>query len=431
MRVTRPTSILPGSLTQNPAPNPATQGQAAITEKAALVGEIMAAFRAALPSNYVAATNGPWYSLQFQAMAEGLAAIQLEATEVAVDAGWDFTRPDFLWETLGSLVFPAAAKTGIPAIDGDVAYRAFLQRIVDLLLSGATRTSMEGGIEALDPDVTAYVLERYLESPPRDPNGAYNIVDQFTVDVLVEVVGGTAFPADPIRLRRNVELVLSALKPAHVLWTYANLLRDSFGEIDDGGAPTFEIAPYYYDDVRMYCLGATSITGTAGEFLARRDLFSDPSRSFAAVRPGATLTVGTAVYRVRATVALPAGADPTARPYTTSGGLVGAVIATSETDLVDPLQDWGNADLDETITITSGPNAGTYRLETVLGVDGGPLGTPGLSGTRLRISPSTLRLDRRAPAAASGVTYTVTVDRLGAQVPKTVTAEDASNQFWL
>jgi hypothetical protein len=109
------------------------------------------------------------------------------------------------------------------------------------------------------------------------------------------------------------------------------------------------------------------------------------------------------------------------------------VVALNATDLYDAAQDWGAGAVEgETITILTGPNSGaTYRLETVLGSDGGPLGEAGLSGNRVRLAPTILVLNRRAPAAASGLTYTVTVDRLGQQPVREVLAEDVAIQFWL
>jgi hypothetical protein len=84
----------------------------------------------------------------------------------------------------------------------------------------------------------------------------------------------------------------------------------------------------------------------------------------------------------------------------------------------------------EQVTITGGANAGTYRLDTVLGSTGGPVGSSGVSGTSVRVSPSTVRVNRRFVAAGS-TPYEVDVDRLGARTPQTVTGEDASVQFYL
>lgn len=427
---------VPFTLAQNPAPNPANQGQAYQQDKTALVQGIMAAFRAVLPSNYVATTNGPWYSLQFQAMAEQLAEIQINASELAADCAWDFTRPDFLWDLLGGLVFPTATdKSGIPWVDGDVDYRAFLITMVELLLQGATKNAIQGGIEALDPNVTAYVTERYLESSPRDPNGGYTIADQFALDILIDV--GNQFPTSGALLERNVGLVLRALKPAHVICSYSVLFRDNFPTpITDNDAPTWDVDQYQYEDTRKSCLGAREISSETGAFLARRDYFSDPGRSFAGIPTGATLTI-TATreqFRVRATRALISGADATPRAYITSpSGLTGMATVLSATDVQDMAQDWGAANEGETLTFLTGPNSGaTCRLDTVLGSNGGPITQTMLrSGDTVRLAPTILVLDRRANVAASGVSYTVSVDRLGTQAVREVLGEDVTSQFWL
>ena len=423
-------SGVPFALSQNPAPNP-PEGQDFQDEKTALTQQIMSTFRSVLPSNYVATTNGPWYSLQFQAMAEQLAEIQLTSSEVYKDSGFDFTRTDFLWQVLGSLVFPGATdRSGIPEIDGDKAYREFLHRMVLLLLQGATKASMEGGLEALDPDVVATITERYLESPPRDENGAFTIDDQFFVDIFID-----GFPIDPFVLQRNAEIVLAALKPAHVLYGYSNLFEDAFEKIaDDDGGFSFDLDSYYYDDLRKWCLGAKSITGT-GATLADRTLFSDGSLSFETVREGATLKVlsgdNEGAYRVVGSLRLLSGADATPRAYTLSGGGSGSVVALDDETLYDPSRDWGALPPKTTISISAGPNAGTYFLERVLGPSGGLLGTPGVSGDEVRVAPSTLKVSRRMPVTASSQSYTVAVDRLGVQVPRTVSAEDVTIQFYL
>lgn len=434
---------IPYSLAQNPAPNPPTQGQGYLRDRRELVNGIMAAFRSVLPSNYVATTNGPWYSLQFQAMAEQLAEIQINSTAVMKDSTWDFTRTDFLWQVLGQFVFPGATdKTGIPQINGDLAYREFLQKMVRLLLIGATKPAIEGGLEALDPNVIATVVERYLETPPRDPQGVYTILDQFTIDIFIEGLDG-GFPSDPFLTQTNAQLVIAALKPAHVLYTYAYLFRDAFGTIaSDGdgldGALSLNLEPYYYDDTRKYCLGAKSIVGVSGSTLSvgGRFLFSDPSFSFEKIRVGAILKITSGAnagrYRVVDKLALVSGASPTAVSYTVSSGGGGTLTALSEDSVQDLSRDWGALTIDTTITILTGVNAGTYRLDTVLGLTGGPIGTVGVSGTQVRLSTSILKVDRRMPSAPlTGQSYEVDVDRLGVRVPQVVSAEDVSIQFYL
>lgn len=430
-------SDVPFTLTQNPAPNPLT-GQDAKTTKQELVDSIMDNFRKVLPSTYVAQVTGPWYSLQFQAMAEQLASIQLSTGEIYKDSEWDFTRSDFLWQVLGSLVFPGATnRDGVPTIDGDIPYRQFLHKMVLFLLEGATKKSMEQGIDALDESIVTTITERYLESPPRDPNGAYTIDDQFIVDVFVEGAQAGTFPDDPFILQRNVDLVLAALKPAHVFYSYSYLFRDAFDKIaDDSGGLRLDLDSYYYADLRKWCLGAKRIAGT-GEVLASRTLFTDPSVSFGSIRPGAFLTITSGAnegsYRVVSTRAFLSGADSTLRSYTlsTTPPVSGTGKVVDGQTFTDELQDWGQYPVGTQITLADGPNAGTYLLEAVLGEDGGLLGTAGIQGTSVRISPSVLQVDRRIPAAATAQPYTVGVDRLGIQTPRPIASEDVSSQFYL
>jgi len=144
-----PKDILPGMLTQNPAPFTAdSQDRKAMIRSQ--VDQIVAAMMRALPSNYVSQVQGPFYTMEFQAIAEQLADFQITAQEVMADSSFDFTRSEVLFQIIGSLVFPDATATdGWPSINGDVSYRTFLQRMVTLLLQGATKSSVQGGIEAL------------------------------------------------------------------------------------------------------------------------------------------------------------------------------------------------------------------------------------------------------------------------------------------
>jgi hypothetical protein len=361
-------------------------------------------------------------------MAEQLADIQIAATEVYKDNLFDFTRTDFLWQTLGSLVFP---DSDLPTIDGDIRYRDFLRSMVLALLEGSKKSSMESGLSALDTGLSFTILERYLESPPRDPGGAYSISDQFSADVLIE-----GLPGDPFVLLKNAEIVLGALKPAHVLCSYSYLLRDEIPQPTDVGGLSLTLEPYYYDDPRKWCLGVKEISGQ-GDTLSLRTLFSDPDVSFSGVttNPDCTLYVtsgpNSGRYRVVSTRALLSGPDPVPRPYTLSTGGGGNLVALSPDSVQDPLRDWGTLPVDTRVHITSGPNAGVYRIETVLGSSGGPIGTVGISGDRVRFSRSILELSSRMPEVATGQQYSVTVERLGVQTTRVVVDEDSSSQFLL
>lgn len=420
-------------LSQNPAPFPES-GQDFITKVRQQTDAIMAQFLKVLPSNYVAQVNGPFYTLQFQAAAEQLAVFQLTAEEVFKDTDFDYTRPDFLWQVLGVLVFPGAdAQTGVPQVDGDVSYRDFLKKMVLLLLRGATPSAMEEGAELLtEAEVT--LLERFLAA--RQPGSEWTIDDQFFFDLDVEGGDppGTGFPENPFTLQNNVQIILRALKPAHVLYGYRHLFRDAFGTLFQDES-SWELSAYYYDDFRKFCYGAKEITGTAGRTLSGRMTFSDPTRSFASVQVGGLLHVtagpNAGHYRVTEVVAFLVSTDATARPYTTiPSGLSGLATVTGDV-LTDPVQDFAAAAEGEILTFISGPNAGSYRLDTLLGPDGGPVGFATGPATAVRISPSILRLDRRMPAVAVGQDYKVDVDRLGVKVPRVILGEDAAEQCYL
>lgn len=428
-------TLLPDSITQNPAPVPES-GQEYQTDRQNLVNAIMRTFMSVLPSNYVSQVNGPWYTLQFQAIAEQLAAFQITAQEIYKDSDWDFTRPEYLWEVLGTLIFPDADKrTGIPVVDGDIPYRTFLKQMALLLLRGATAEVVQEGAELLT-DAQAILIEKFLAAADRDPNGYWTIDNQFEMELnmLAGDPPGTEFPENPFTLQENIVLIEEALKPAHTLIQYRHLFLEVFGTLFEDEM-SWELWSYYYDDLRKNCYGAREVTGDSGETLSDRTLFSDVTREFDAVRVGSILRIDTGpnagTHEVTDVRTLIFGDDPTLRAYTTSPtGLSGNAVV-SGGDIIDPLQDFGPIVEGETLTFTAGPNAGTYRLQTLLGSNGGPVGVATGPATGVRPAPCLLRVFRRMAQAQTGQSYIVDADRLGFRTPKTVTGEDVSEQFWL
>ena len=442
---------LPSLVPQNPAPF-AVDSQGRKTVVRSQVDRIMEVFFKVLPSNYASQVMGPNYSLQFQAAAEQIASFQISAQEVWADSVYDYTRSEVLYQILGALVFPDAGIGMWPTLEGDLTYRQFLQRMVVLLLQGATAGTVKEGVELLTT-ATVEVLERGVLAR-QTPGSAWGPGDEFTFEVNVTgsrtvVVGGEEvvlddFPADPFTLQDNVDIVMRALKAAHTLYDYRNLFRDSFGTLfSDAVSVDYDI--YYYEDFRKFCLGAERVTGEAGVTPTDRTLFIDTNRDFTSVQHGATLTILTGPnstvasatdegwmghYRVQEVRYFPVGDDATLRAYTTASGLSGSAVVEGST-LTDPNQNWGLAPEGDILTFSEGPNAGSYRLKTVLGAEGGPVGfvSPG-TATRVRIAPSTLRTQSRMPLAATGQQYTVSVDRLGIQVPRQESDEDASEFFF-
>jgi len=424
--------LFPVALNQNPAPTK-LEGQDFEHKHRAQVENILGDFLRLLPDNYIAQIPGPHYLLQYQAFAEAISEVQITAQEVFEDADFDFTRSEFLFQILGALVFPRGTSEGIPTLEGDATYRDFLKAMVLLLLRGAKPDVVKEGIELLT-DSQIQIIEKALAA--RNTEGSiWGFDEQFEFEVNVLTNGGTAFPAeDPFVLQENVRFVLQALKPAHTIYEYRHLFLDSFGSVFED-TPLWDISQYFYDDFRRYCGGAKSITGDAGKTLTDLRLFSDVTRVFDSVLPGAKLViesgVNVGVYRVEEVLGLPVGTDATPRSYTTSPTGLRGTLTVVDDDLEDASQDWSLAEEGEVITINSGPNSGNYRLGIVLGLNGGPVGFATGPETKVRVSRSLLRLTKRMAYVTSGQSYTVEVDYLGVKEPRTVSSEDASALFYL
>jgi hypothetical protein len=435
--------LLPSLIDQNPAPDD-TNSQDRINAVRSQVDRILSVFLQLLPSNYVSTVPGPAYTLQYQAIAERIADFQVTAQEVFADSAYDYTRSEFLYRMIGALVFPDAQTQGYPEIDGDLSYREFLRRMIVLLLQGSTAMTLKEGVELLT-DADVEVIERAVIARSMPPGSTpwSSPENQHVIEINVSEGGGTRFPEDPFRLQRNVLLVLRALKPAHVLYDYRHLMKDSFGPLFEAEV-SYQWQNYYYDDLRRYWYGARSLTGTAGVTRTDRTLFSDATRSFYSIRPGCELTVLTGPnsinasvsdggyvgrYRVVDVLTFPVSVDNIPRPYTTSPSGGSGTATVNNGTVEDPLQNWASFVEGEILTFTSGPNAGSYRLSTVLGNNGGPLGTAPGPGTRCRVSPGILRVTPRMRTVATGQSYEVTVDRLGVQTNQAVLQENVSMFF--
>lgn len=496
--------VLPASVTgpepQNPAPF-TQEGQVDDSRVRAVADQITTVFLNSLPSNYVAQTKGPYYIQQFQAISEELARIQVTAEDAYEDADYDFTRSEVLFQFLSDLIFPTSAETGLPIIDGDLTYRAFLQKMVLLLLKGSKAVTLLQGVEALT-DAEVDILEKFKFIG--QPGVAWGPADRFTFEIniskyrsgqtrtttgcqvdyhyhtiqisaagdgvttattwedgsgpdhvhtitgfqiadSVAIIGPPALPvhthdllsdfADlPIILAKNVEIVMRALRPAHTLYEYRNLFRETYHHVFTDDYQKTELDSYYYDDFRKYCSGVKEISSSTGVILADRYTLNDVV-SFRSVRSGALLVVvaGSNVgrYMVRETCSFPFGDDPVARVYTTSPtGLTGKATVVDGA-FVDAAQNWALAAPGEILTLTVGPNAGKYVLETLLGLNGGPLGEITATGPATEVRPAVcfLRVSSIFPVAASGVDYTVEVDRLGVRSSIEATNESVTDQF--
>ena len=437
--------ILPLSIAQNPSPVlGAAGGQDRLNLRQDVADKIMSVFLQVLPSNYVSEVQGPNYTLQLRAIAEQMADLQLDAQEVFADAAWDATRPEFLFQILGGLVFPDALSDGIPTIPGDVSYREFMRQLALLLLRGAKTDTIRQGLQLLTT-ADIEVVERFVSSRDPSANSAWGLLDQFTFDVGVSYQGGTAFPPDPFVLQENARLVLRALKPAHALWSYRYVFHESIQVIKDLEV-SWAWQDWKYEDLRKNWHGARKASGTGGRTLQDTSLFSDPAVDFRGVRLGSVLSVldgpnsialsardegWVGRYPVVEVLAFPSGSDLTLRPYTTSpSGLSGSLVVTGSS-VYDVAQDWSLAVAGEVLTILSCPNAGSYGLAYVDGNDGGLLGQVeiGTGSPRASVRYSILRVGRRMAEPAEGQSWEVELDVKGALDPEAVLNEDVSSQF--
>ena len=489
-------TILPefvtGPTVQNPAPFE-QEGQVDESRVRAVADQIVRVFINSLPSNYVSQTKGPYYVQQFQAVAEELARIQVTAEDAYEDNDYNFTRSEVLFQFLADLIFPTSSTTGLPEIEGDISYRAFLQKMVVLLLKGSKTVTLLQGVEALT-DAEVSILDKSLFIGK--PGVGWGIADRFTFEInvaktrrttsgsllvdshyhtvkinaagegettgivwadgsgpdhvhtiegfLVAEASATGLPAHthdllsdfadlPVILERNVRIVMRALRPAHTLYEYRNLFRETYRHVFTDDYQKLDLDSYYYDDFRKYCTGVKEITSLTGIVLSDRYTFND-TLSFRSVRVGAPFVVtggpNAGRYQVREVISFPFGNDPVARSYTTSPTGLFGVAAVVDGAFVDATQNWALAAPNEVLTFATGPNAGKYLLETVLGLNGGPVGEAAGPATEVRPALCFLRVGPRFIVAGSGVPYTVEVDRLGIRSSIEVLNEDVSSQFF-
>jgi len=418
--------VFPTSLAQNPAPV-LEKGQDWKDSHRDQVEKIMGVFFEVLPSNYYSQTMGPSYTLQFQALAEQIASVQLSAQEIFHDNSFDYTRSEFLFQILGLFVFPEPEK-GIPNIDGDITYREFLTKMINLLLQGSTKASVEAGVKLVVTGSTVEVLEKSILGRDTE-NSDWSWDDQFEFEVNIS---GTSFPTNPIVTQQNVDKILQALKPSHTLYQYRHVFNETFSSLFTA-THDWVYEEFKYEDYRKYWGGLQKISGTTGEVLTDRFFFLDTSRDFSNLSIPGTLTIlsggNAGTYKISQILTLPVGDDSTSRSYTTSPtGLTGKVTIANGV-LTDTNQNFVTAIEGEVLTITEGPNVGSYRLKTLVG--GGPVGFTSGTFTQVLLAPSLLKLSSRIPTVASSQSYEITLDRLGVKTAKSVIDEDVSLQFIL
>lgn len=278
---------------------------------------ILERFEKSLPSNYVSKVRGTNYQHLFRSLAEQLAAIQHHAEITQDDTDFSLTRSAFLYQILGKTVFPNAGQVQgyFPEIEGNITHQAFLREMVLLLLQGAKTDPVEKGAGLL-ADVGVDIVEKTKHI--YDKQSAWTLYDQFsfelnymalkstskeeedhwhtieidslgngkTTGVFVERgkakmhvhyvkdfviqphkhADGTehtheavqAFPNNPFILKRNVELIMMALKPAHTLYEYRHVFVELFGDLFSADH-TWQQEQWHYEDHRKSWRGVKDV----------------------------------------------------------------------------------------------------------------------------------------------------------------------------
>ena len=493
-----------GQRLYNEVENPAqadAKGQSSSLRRQEIEDSIMRIFFTRMPSNYVSQAQGPFYTNMFRAVAKQLAEFQVEAELASDDPKYDLTRPEFMYQVLGRIVFPNAMRpeSKLVDVDGDVSLRDFLREMVLLLLEGSRKDPVERGVGLLS-DLGMDIVETVAHE--RKKASGVGLEDQFEIEInavapkqtvtegamhwhriRVDNLGngrtyGTfstlgdedyhfheikdfviqpyvsadqsehsheflqGFPDNTFTLQHNVHLILKALKPAHLLYQYRHMFVEFFGEIFEDQA-TYDYFTWKYEDLRKNWRGAKSVTGQAKTAGNNKCFLVDPNRDFSSILPGAPVEISDesnqGEYFVKEVHTLPYPTDSVARAYTTSPtGLSG--IAVVENGRVQAISDQyypeydtelGGISQDEIFTFLEGPNAGSYRIKMVLGINGGLPGTGNWTSDKVELAPSILEIRPPMPYLVDSQTYVVGVDRLGASVPNKVDSEDCSEQFYV
>lgn len=226
--------VLPSSVQENPS-LVVGEDQAFLLAVDEQVQKIMAFFLAVVPSNYSSQIKGPFYTMQFQAAAEQIARIQVQAAEVFNDADYDFTRPEFLYQIIGLLIFPDTQSDGTPQLPSDIAQRKFLKDMAGILLKGATKSALFDALKLLT-DADIQIIEKAIEAR-NNPISAYTLEEQFQFEITIS------------RTERTTATAVTGAPPT-IASHYHTLAVNSTGDgktLETIGTTDTEVIPHVHD----------------------------------------------------------------------------------------------------------------------------------------------------------------------------------------
>lgn len=202
-----------------------------------------------LPSSYISTIQGPNYTEELKAVAVELARLELALEAVSYDADFRYTRTEFLYQTVGYLVY---LNGKLPKVSfDDVEFRSFLLKVIAIYFRGSVPTALKDAIALFFTDrVTVY--ENFILV--RQGASGLDISDQFGFQIDLDAPDG-AFPPNFFDNQENVRQLLDIIRPAHTLFRIRVVFTDTYAPNgDDLGRilddMKWDLSAYWYDDLR-------------------------------------------------------------------------------------------------------------------------------------------------------------------------------------
>lgn len=365
-----------------------------------LVGKIMESYKGELPSSYTSTTKGTNYQLDFLAIAEQLAKLQIAASQVFYDSQIDFVRSQFFFQNFSSFLFPK----GSPKFDSDEEFREFLKKLLPLMTKNRI---LQDALRLLAENLSVVELPRH------------------NVEVILE-----GFPKS-FQVLQNIDVLMDILKPAHSLYQTIILFREDFSKFDSSVA--FDVQISNYADFRYYCDGMFALQSSNGETLLNRHFFRDTTISFESVIPEASYLrilsgANEGIYQIKSKKKFLVETDLTPRNYVTTPSNLSGTLTIENNVIEDVTQNWALATEGEVLQILGGANAGFYRLQSLV-PSGELVGISSVVSQKVTISPCLLELKAPMRFVATNQNYLVGLDIRGRKEVNSVIAEDASSYF--
>jgi hypothetical protein len=226
-----------------------------IKSRASAILSTLMGFR---PSNYQSDIPSTNYAKHMRAMSRGLAKLTFRLERIKEDQSFETVRSEFLYQTVGNLVF---INDKIPEMEfDDEEFRNFLLKVIEVYFQGSTPQSIKDAIE-LFTDEGFTIREKFKDS--RKDKSTSDIGDQF--EFVIEFDLDDQFTEDHFRLKRNINLLLELIKPAHTLFASRNIFGEMFDVSDIDTKTEWNLSNHYYEDVRSYWRGMSGFTSDQGE----------------------------------------------------------------------------------------------------------------------------------------------------------------------